>query len=61
MKNCSQAFFLIFIDVPDAEANKIKAEVKSIIGKEDAESPNLYKHVDFCDLKAIADHFKLNE
>jgi len=60
MKNCSTAFFLMFVDVPAEEICKIKSEVKGIIKTEECEA-ELSKHIEFTDLKAIVDHFKLND
>ena len=44
VQNCNQAFFAIFVDFPQEQQLKVKAELKTITA---CELPNLNEHLDF--------------
>jgi tRNA threonylcarbamoyladenosine modification (KEOPS) complex Cgi121 subunit len=46
VKNCQQAFFMIFVNVPNTEICKVKDQVRKLLG-EDSELPNLNHHIQF--------------
>jgi hypothetical protein len=44
VQNCNQAFFAIFVDFPQDQQLKVKAELRAVTA---CELPNLNEHLDF--------------
>ena len=58
LKNCHQAFFAVFIDFPDAELEKLKAQLSELT---DTSYASLNAHLEFQDSDKLVSIFKLNE
>lgn len=58
VKNCTRAFFTVFLDFPAHELARVKADIKQVVH---SELTDLNAHLEFSDVKAIMEVFDLKE